>query len=446
MADSVFHKDFKSMPWWWEWWHPTNELSQDPPRKTDVLVVGAGYGGLSTALELARSGLEVTVLERGEFGAGASTRNGGGVSGGTTLGKGFSGKGVKSDPEEWKKIMTRMLADAADSLAQVQTVIEREGIECHWRMSGRFSGAFTPRHYAEQATKVGTYNASAGLGTYMIPREQQRDEIASDYYYGGMVVERTGQLHPALYYGGLLKAAHRAGARLCAQCDAEKIERKPKGSGGGFTVLTSKGPIEAREVVIATNGYTGDVTPTLKRRLIPVASHIIATEELPEDLVKSLIPKGRVVSDTKRVLCYYRQSPDNKRVIFGGRARFTQVSPEVSAPVLHGYMLERWPQLGGTKVTHAWTGNVAFAFDFLPHMGMEQGMHYLMACNGSGVAMMSYLGYQTARKIAGGSNAPINAFDGQAFPTVPLYSGNPWFLPMVGAWYRTRDWWDRVTA
>ena len=215
---------------------------------------------------------------------------------------------------------------------------------------------------------------------------------------------------------------------------------------GGFRVLTSKGPLEAREVVIATNGYTGDVTPTLKRRLVPVASHIIATEEIAEDLAKSLIPKGRVVSDTKRVLCYYRQSPDNKRVIFGGRARFTQVSPEVSAPVLHGYMLERWPQLKGTKVTHAWTGNVAFAFDFLPHMGMEQGMHYLMACNGSGVAMMSYLGYQTARKIAGGSNAPINAFDGQEFPTVPLYSGNPWFLPMVGAWYRTRDWWDRLTA
>ncbi|HSS83554.1 MAG TPA: FAD-binding oxidoreductase, partial [Reyranella sp.] len=94
MAESVFHKDFKSMPWWWEWWHPTNELSQDPPRKTDVLVVGAGYGGLSTALELARSGVGVTVLERGEFGVGASTRNGGGVSGGTTLGKGFSGKGV----------------------------------------------------------------------------------------------------------------------------------------------------------------------------------------------------------------------------------------------------------------------------------------------------------------------------------------------------------------
>src|ERR1700755_3621165 len=135
MADSVFHKDFKTTPWWWEWWHPNNELSQDPPRKTDVLVVGAGYGGLSTALELARSGIDVTVLERGDFGVGASTRNGGGVSGGTTMGKGFSGKGVGGDSEAWKEIMRRRLADAADSLAQVETVIRREGIECHWRLT-----------------------------------------------------------------------------------------------------------------------------------------------------------------------------------------------------------------------------------------------------------------------------------------------------------------------
>jgi glycine/D-amino acid oxidase-like deaminating enzyme len=442
MAESVFHKDFKSMPWWWEWWHPSNELSQDPPTRTDVLVVGAGYGGLSTALELARSGVEVTVLERGEFGVGASTRNGGGVSGGTNLGKGFSGRGVTSDPEGWKRIMAQMLVDGAESLSQVQTVIEREGIECYWRMSGRFVGAYTPRHYREYEAKVGAFNENADAGTRMIPRERQREEIASDYYHGGMVVDRSGQLHPALYYGGLLKAAHRAGARLCAGADAERIERKS----GGFRVLTTKGPIEAREVVIATNGYTGDLTPTLKRRLVPVASHIIATEELPEDLAKSLIPKGRTISDTKRVLCYYRLSPDGKRVIFGGRARFTQVTPEVSAPILHRYMTERWPQLRGCKVTHAWTGNTAFAFDYLPHMGTEQGMHYLLACNGSGVAMMSYLGYQTARKIAGGSNAPVNAFDGREFPTVPFYSGNPWFLPLVGTWYRTRDWWDRRAA
>src|SRR5258708_19078640 len=122
MADSIFHKDFKSMPWWWEWWHPTNELSQDPPRKTDVLVVGAGYGGLSTALELARSGVEVTVLERGDFGVGASTRNGGAVSGGTNLGKGFSGKAAEHDPQARKKALAQMLAHGAESRTPVPTV------------------------------------------------------------------------------------------------------------------------------------------------------------------------------------------------------------------------------------------------------------------------------------------------------------------------------------
>ncbi len=438
MADSIFHKDFKPMPWWWEWWHPSNELSQDPPARTDVLVIGAGYGGLSAALEIARSGGEVTVLERGDFGVGASTLHGGAVNGGTTLGKGYSGKHAASTD-----LMAAMLRNSAEALTQVETVIKREGIECYWRITGRFAGAFTPRHYAEMAEKVDTYNEAAGAGARMVAREQQREEIASDYYHGGMVVERSGQLHPALYYGGLLQASASAGAKLCANTDAQRIERN---AAGGFTVSTSKGQIEAREVVIATNGYTGDVTPNLKRRLVPVASHIIATEELPEDLAQSLIPKGRTVSDSKRVLCYYRLSPDGKRVLFGGRARFTQAPPEVSAPVLHRYMIERWPQLRGYQVTHAWTGNVAFAFDYLPHMGQDNGMHYLLACNGSGVAMMSYLGHQTGRKIVAGSNQPVNSFDGRPFPTVPFYTGNPWFLPLVGSWYRTRDWWDRRQA
>ena len=182
MADSVFHKDFKAMPWWWEWWHPNNELSQDPPLKTDVLVVGAGYGGLSTGLELARSGIDVTVLERGDFGVGASTRNGGGVSGGTTMGKGFSGKGVGGDAETWKKIMQRMLADAADSLAQVETVIRREGIECHWRMNGRFSGAYTPRHFQEQAAKVEfTHRPSPPLPN-LRPRASRQRPHHSSYF------------------------------------------------------------------------------------------------------------------------------------------------------------------------------------------------------------------------------------------------------------------------
>ena len=203
--------------------------------------------------------------------------------------------------------------------------------------------------------------------------------------------------------------------------------------------------LQADEVVIATNGYTGDVTPELKRRVVPLASHIIATEELPPDLAASLIPKQRTLSDTRRVLCYYRMSPDGKRIIFGGRARFTAVTPLQSAPILHRFMTDRFPQLRGTRITHAWNGNVAFTLDALPHMGRQGGMHYLLGCNGSGVAMMTYLGWQTARKIAGVANQ-ASAFDTEEFPTHPLYSGNPWFLPAIGGWYRFRDELDRRLA
>ncbi len=162
-------------------------------------------------------------------------------------------------------------------------------------------------------------------------------------------------------------------------------------------MLTPKGPIECREVVVATNGYTGDLTPRLKRRVVPVASHIIATEELPEPASK-LIPEMRAIGDTKRVLTYYRPSPDGTRLIFGGRARFTAAPPEVSAPALYQYMIDRFPQLDGIRITHVWTGNVAFALDYMPHMGTDQGVHYLLACNGNGVAMMTYLGTETARE------------------------------------------------
>jgi glycine/D-amino acid oxidase-like deaminating enzyme len=438
--NSIYHPDFKAQPWWWEAWRPNNLLSQDPPAKTDIVIVGAGYGGLATALELRRNGVEAVVLERGDFGVGASTRNGGMISGGTNVGKGLGGK--NQTEEEFTRNKAGFLGAGADSLATVQDIIAREGIDCGLITKGRFVGAWTPRHYEDLAAKVEMFNQYAHVGAEMIPRERVREMMASDYYYGGMRVMSGGHLHPARYYKGLLEAAHRAGAILCANVEAERLEK----TGAGWRVLTAKGPVACREVVIATNGYTGDLTPRLKSRVVPVASHIIATEELPMPATE-LIPDWRSISDTKRVLTYYRPSPDGKHLIFGGRARFTAAPPEVSAPILYRYMTDRFPQLEGIRITHVWTGNVAFALDYMPHMGVDQGMHYLLACNGSGVAMMTYLGTQTAKKIAGGANAPMNALDGRDFPDHPLYNGDPsWILPVIGAWYRTRDWIDRRLA
>ncbi|HEY2870838.1 MAG TPA: FAD-dependent oxidoreductase [Reyranella sp.] len=441
MRKDIYTSAFKAQPWWWEAWTPNNALSQDPPAKTQVVIIGAGYGGLSTALELRRNGIDCVVLERGVFGIGASTRNGGMISGGTNLGKGLGGKSPIAEEFERKK--AELMAAGADSLTVLEDIIAREGIDCGLHKTGRFIGAWTPRHYDDMASKVETYNKYANAGTSMVPRERQHEFIKSDYYFGGMQSTRAGHLHPALYYKGLLEAAHKARAILCADIEAERTEK----TATGWRVLTAKGPIDCREVVVATNGYTGDLTPRLKRRVVPVASHIIATEELPEPADKMIIPGMRAIGDSKRVLTYYRPSPDGKRLIFGGRARFTPASPEVIAGALYQYMIDRFPQLDGIHITNVWTGNVAFALDYMPHMGIDEGLHYLLGCNGNGVAMMTYLGTQTAKKIAGGRNAPINPLDGREFPEHPFYNGDPsWFLPAIGAWYRTRDWLDRRMA
>jgi glycine/D-amino acid oxidase-like deaminating enzyme len=437
MHPDMFHKDFTPTPYWWEAYRPTAGDLADVPRAARVAIVGGGYAGLSAALELAKHGIDAVVLEANELGFGASTRNGGAVSGGVNVGKSFTGKTIAVDGDRVEQI----LSDAGDAFTLIDRLIDEEKISCFWERPGRFVGAWARKHFDAQSRRLAMLNAAAQSGAYMVPRERQREEIASDYYFGGMVVERSGKLHPALYYKGLLDACRRRGVAICAKAAVTHIGRK----GSAWQVETARGSVSAGDVVIATNGYTSSLTPALRRRVVPVASHIIATEELPPDLARSLIPKARTLSDTKRVLCYYRMSPDGRRMVFGGRARFTQVDATISAPILHRYMTDRFSQLRGVKVTHAWTGNVAFTLDALPHMGRRDDLHYCLGCNGSGVAMMTYLGWQTARKIARVANYACS-FDTEEFPGHPLYSGNPWFLPVVGGYYRLRDNLDRLLA
>jgi glycine/D-amino acid oxidase-like deaminating enzyme len=145
------------------------------------------------------------------------------------------------------------------------------------------------------------------------------------------------------------------------------------------------------------------------------------------------------------VLNYFRPSPDGKRVLWGGRASFRKATPEQSAPVLHATMVETFPDLRDSRITHAWTGFVAFTFDGLPHIGVQDGVHYAAGCQGSGVAMATWLGHNVALKMAGAANERF-ALDDLHFPTRPTYSGNPWFLPIVGTYYQLRDKLDRMAA
>ncbi len=438
----LFHPDYKPEPYWWEAARPGTAFAADLPSQTEVLIVGSGYAGLSAALELARNGRTALVVEKDAFGIGASTRNGGGLSAGVNLGKGISGTpGQQAAGAGHAQLIERLMAESAASLELVEILIAREKIDCHFERSGRFLGAYTARHFEGFEAKAALINRLTDAQATVLPREAQRAEIASDFYHGGMVIPKSAKLHPALFHKGLLDAAYRAGSTLCANTEVTKID----GTAGNFTVRTARGDCQAEQVIVATNGYTGALTPGLRKRLIPVASHIIATEALPQDLAASLIPKGRTISETPRVLCYYRMSPDGKRMIYGGRARFTEVGPDISGPLLHRMMTDRFPQLRGTRITHSWSGLVAFTNDFLPHMGREAGLHYCLGCNGSGVGMLTYLGTQVARRIL--QDAKLDsAYAERDLPPVPVpfYNGTPWFLPVVGGYYRWLDRRDRA--
>jgi glycine/D-amino acid oxidase-like deaminating enzyme len=432
MSNAIFHKDFKAVPFWWEAYKPAALPEIALPRESRVVIVGAGYAGLSAALELTAQGMDCVVLDANEPGFGGSTRNGGMVSSGANVGKRYMSKPMPVGQA------APYLADAADAFTLIEDLITREKIECGWTKSGYFLGAWCKSHFDEMSKKVAALNAAADSGCYLVPPDRQREEIGSDYYRGGMVVGRAAHLHPALYFKGLLDLCTKRGVKIASKTPVTKLTE----TATGWNVETPRSSILAGDVIIATNGYTGGITPQFKRRLVPVGSYIIATEELSAGLAASLSPRNRAISDTRRVLTYYRLSPDGRRMIFGGRAKFGHTDPVETAPILYQFMTDRFPQLKSAKITHAWTGNVAFTLDELPHMGKFENLHYALGCNGSGIAMMTYLGQQTARKVAGKTNRAC-AFDQPGFPSHPLYTGNTWFLPWVGRYFRTRDWIDR---
>ncbi|MBN8956650.1 MAG: FAD-binding oxidoreductase [Rhizobiales bacterium] len=430
-----FTEDFKSTPYWWEAAEPTPVQAPDLPTNIDVAVVGGGYTGLSCALELARQGVKVAVVEAERIGFQASSRNGGMVTGGLKLAQGAMSSQLGQDRA------AAILKEAIGTLDFIEMLIEREGIACHFRRTGRFTCAYSRRDYDALAARTDQIAELTGGAAYMLPPSRQREEIGSDHYRGGMVVKASGALHPSLYLRGLATAAARAGATLIDGTRATGFERQAN----GWRIKTERGDITARDVMVGTNGYTGPATPWLRRRVVPVASFIIATEELPADLTKRLVPNGRMLADTRRVLSYFRLSPDGKRVLWGGRVGTSAMEARKSALRLRAMMCRVWPELADARLTHSWNGNVAFTFDYLPHLGVHNGMHYAMGCQGNGVAMQTWLGYQAALMIAGGKNAP-SAFSGLPFPTKPLYNGAPWFLPAVLAWYKLRDSIDRLSS
>ena len=424
----LFAADCKFAPYWWDR-VPRPAADENPlPDSVDVAVIGSGYTGLSAALQTARAGRNTLVVDAEDAGWGCSTRNGGQIS--TSIKPGYEVLARRHGEQRARAI----LLDGQRSLAWVGEFVGVERIDCDFRVVGRFHAAHNAGEFASLVRRIAEQPKDLAVDAKVVTRAEQHAEIGTDAYWGGVVYLRHASIDPARYHQGLLERVVAAGARVVGRCAATGIES----DGRGFLLRTARGAVRARDVVVATNGYTGPLTPWLRRRVIPIGSYMIATEPLPEAQMARLMPKDRIVSDTRKVVFYYRASPDRRRILFGGRVSTDETDPRVSGPRLHAEMVTLFPELATSRISHSWFGFVAYTFDELMHVGRHEGVHYAMGYCGSGVGMASYLGMRLGLQVLGRKDG-ATALDGLAFQTRPLYTGNPWFLAPSVRYFQWRD-------
>lgn len=426
----------KLVSYWQDTARPAGDFRQTPvPEEVDVAVVGAGLTGLSAALELARSGARVAVLETHHVGWGASGRNGGMATTGMAI-------GLRQAVSRYgREAAVRYYLEYDRAIDTVQALVEEHGLDCSFARHGKLSLALTPRDLAGMretarlVAEIGNLPALRVLGPGEI-----RQEIGSDFYCGGIVDPRGAGLHVGNFVTGLARAAVGAGATICENAPAVSLRK----TGNAHVVQSARGPVRAREVLVATSGYTGALTPWLQRRVIPVGSFIICTAPLDPELAAALLPGGRMASDAKMLTYYFRLTPDN-RLLFGGRARFALSSPDSdlkSSRILHRAMTKIFPQLSGVGIDYTWGGLVDITMDQMVHTGDHKTVNYSLGYSGHGVQMATHSGREIARRLLG-KKASL-PFERLGFPPVPGHFGPPWFLPLIGAGAHVVDRWNLV--
>lgn len=421
-------EDFRAEPYWWDETPRIASGDESPPPQTDVLVIGSGYTGLHCALQTARAGWRTSVIDAEDAGWGCSTRNGGQISG--EIKPGYEDLRYQYGSAGAYAIVK----EARDALEWLGEFVEQHGLECEYRRCGRFLAAHSPRQFRRLAAQAQQQPPGLEQNLQIVEKQDQASEIDSDYYHGGVVIERHCALDPARYHQGLLQLAQASGVTVTGRCAATAVRRESD----GFVVATSRGTIKARELVVATNGYTEAVTPWQRRRIIPIGSYMLATESMDMERANRLLPGHRVYSDTRRVVVYFRRSADGSRVLFGGRVSVFESDPVKSLPALRQELLRIFPQLEDVKISHTWMGFVGYTFDYLPHLGVKDGIHYAMGYCGSGICLASHLGNRIGLQLLGDKRGQ-SAFNEARFQTRPLYRGKPWFLASAVRYYQLLD-------
>lgn len=420
----------KSYPYWWE--HAPRETPEKIPQpdKVDVAIIGAGFSGLSAALVLARAGSKVAVLEAGLLGEGASSRNGG------MVGPSFHKLGIAGLKAQYGAAKTNeILRESVGFVDFMEDFLRKEKIDADFVRKGRFRGALKPAHFDNMAREFEMLRDACSVSGFIVSQTDQSSETGSNKFFGGVVYDMDAGLDPAKYYNGLLENVRMEGVMILAHTAVNEISKTK----GGFCLTTAHGKTQAARVAICTNGYTGTQFPDFRRRVLPLRSAMIATEELPAELISRLMPKGRMYGDSRRMVAYYRQSPDGKRILFGGRATGYKDDPPKNARQLQSSMTEIFPELKSVSISHVWSGLVAYTFDHAPHLGQRDGLYFAMGYCGSGVARATYFGQKLGYKMLDQEEKGHTAFDDLPFQTKPFYTGNPWFMPAVLNWHRMAD-------
>ncbi|WP_294134132.1 FAD-binding oxidoreductase [Sphingobium sp.] len=396
----------------------------------DVAIIGGGFTGLSAALALAKRGASVVLLEAGQVVGEASGRNGGQCNNGTAHDYGaLSAKFGKPVAKAWY----RAHCDAVDT---VERLAREEGIDCNFTRCGRVKLAAKPAHYDKLARAHDLLAAEVDENVRLVPPERIREEVGSDAFHGALIQTTSAQIHPARFGVGLAEAAARAGARIYEGAEVTGLDR----TADGWRVTSSRGIVSAKQVLVATGGAPAAAPfGFFRRRIVSVGSFVVATEPLDDGLIDRLLPGRRNYVTSKNIGNYFRLAPDN-RLIFGGRARFAISDPRSdmkSGRILEDTLGAIFPALKGVGIDHVWGGMVDLTADRLPRAGETDGLYYSMGYSGHGVQMATHMGQQMARVMSGEPDA--NPWGHLDWPSVPGHFGKPWFLPLVGLWYKWQD-------
>ena len=398
--------------------------------RVDVAVVGGGFTGLSAALALARRGASVALLDAGRIGGGASGRNGGHVN--TGVAQDFGSLVGQLGLERARRCY---LAYAA-AVDTVERLIREESIDCDYLASGKLKLASKPHHYEHLAKTADLIYREVDQNIELIDSARIGGEIGSDRFYGGLLQRHGGQMHMGKFAAGLAQAACRHGAALYEHAPVSAIVKQ---GALGYRVASGRGELTATNVLIATGPSKHGPFSWYRRRIAPIGSFIIVTEPLAADAVARLFPNRRAYTTTRLMHNYFRLTADN-RLVFGGRARFTaseRPSDEKSGRILQRSLSELFPTLADCRIDYCWGGLVDMTADRLPRAGQHDGVYFSMGYSGHGTQMSTHMGQVMADVIEGREDA--NPWRDFAWPAIPGHTGKPWFLPIVGTYYRIKD-------